>query len=177
MTGSAGKSLAASDQDAIDRIAAAVEADTVKAALEAARERLGMDVAYLTTIGPATQTIDEVSAGRSSLQLEPGQETPLEFTYCQRMLCGAMPNVVPDTSAEPAVQGLPVTRRVGSYVGVPTLLADGSVHGTLCCASADARPDLGDEELRFMQVLAGMVGARVDKVRAAAAAAAARQHA
>lgn len=49
------------------------------------------------------------------------------------------------------------------YIGVPVQLSDGSVHGSLCCASNEPRPDLGDTELRFMQVLAGIVAARLER--------------
>jgi GAF domain-containing protein len=39
------------------------------------------------------------------------------------------------------------------------------VHGTLCCVSRRPRTGLGSEELRFMQTLAGIVAARVERAR------------
>ena len=74
-----------------------------------------------------------------------------------------MPNIVPNTRVEPAVRDLIATRTIGAYVGVPVTLADGRVHGTLCCASSQPQDGLGDEELRFMQVLAGIIASRVDQ--------------
>jgi GAF domain-containing protein len=56
-----------------------------------------------------------------------------------------------------------VIRNIGAYIGVPVQLADGRVHGTLCCASNDPRPALGEAELRFMYVLADIVAARVER--------------
>jgi GAF domain-containing protein len=70
---------------------------------------------------------------------------------------------VPDTRAEPVVRDLIATRTIGAYVGVPVTLADGRVHGTLCCASSQPRGGLGNEELRFMRVLAGIIASRVDQ--------------
>jgi GAF domain-containing protein len=80
------------------------------------------------------------------------------------MLSGQLPNVIRDTSKEPAVRDLGATARVGSYVGVAITLADGSVHGTLCCVSTEPREQLGDEELAFMRVLADMVANRIDRL-------------
>jgi GAF domain-containing protein len=57
-----------------------------------------------------------------------------------------------------------VIRNIGSYIGVSVTLSDGRVHGSLCCASNEPRSDLGEPELRFMRVLAEIVGARMDRV-------------
>jgi GAF domain-containing protein len=81
------------------------------------------------------------------------------------MLSGAIPNIVPDTTLEPGVQGLPATASVKAYVGVPIRLADGSLHGSLCCGSTEPRAELGEQELKFMHVLAGMVASRIDQAR------------
>lgn len=152
------------DHETLERIAAAREADTIDRALTAARERLQMDAAYVSQVDSRRQRIDEVSGDSAALGFESGTEISIEDTYCTRMLNGELPNIVPDTSVEPAVRGLRTTKFVGSYVGVPITLADGSVHGTLCCASSEPQEQLGDEEVAFMRVLAGMVAARIDRV-------------
>ncbi len=72
------------------------------------------------------------------------------------MLKGEIPNVVPDTRSNPVLRDLAVTQYVGAYVGVPVRLSDGRVHGTLCAVSDHAVDGVGEEELRFMHVLAGM---------------------
>ncbi|HEX4671081.1 MAG TPA: GAF domain-containing protein [Solirubrobacteraceae bacterium] len=145
------------------RIEVAHEQDVVEQALTAARDRLCMDAAYITTIDPRVQMIDALVGNSSALGLSEGLVVPIEQTYCRNMLSGAMPNIVPDTRAEPAVRDLIATRTIGAYVGVPVTLADGRVHGTLCCASSQPRYGLGGEELRFMRVLAGIIASRVDQ--------------
>jgi GAF domain-containing protein len=154
-----------SDRDAIARIVAAEQHETIENALEAARQRLGMDVAYVSTITPEVQRFDVVSGNPEALGigLKAGAEVPIEQTYCSRMLNGAMPNIVPDTSLEPAVQNLAATKFVGAYAGVPIVLSDGRVHGTLCASSANPREDLGEDELRFMHVLAQLVAERIEQ--------------
>jgi GAF domain-containing protein len=147
------------------RIEAAKERDVIEQALAAARERLGMDAAYITTIDSQNQTIESVVSGADTFQAFEGRVIPLEETYCVRMLRGEMPGAVPDTRAEPAVRDLAATGIIGAYAGAPVKLPDGSVHGTICCVSAEPMPGLGAEELRFMQVLADMVAGRLDRVQ------------
>jgi GAF domain-containing protein len=159
------QALAERDLDALERIAAAQEEDAIERALVAAHERLDMEVAYVTTVSAASQRVTELAGAPGPLGVTTGTEAPIEQTYCARMLRGELPNVVPDTRQEPAARDLAATARVGSYVGVPITLADGSVHGTLCCASSKPRLGLGDEELAFMQVLAGSVARRIDQSR------------
>ncbi|MCA1682797.1 MAG: GAF domain-containing protein [Actinobacteria bacterium] len=154
------------DREALERIAAAQEADTIDRALTAARERLQMDAAYVTSIDSETQVVNEVAGDSAAMGFGPGTVARTEDSYCSRMLSGALPNVVPDTSREPAVRDLGATSLIGSYVGVAITLADGSLHGTLCCASSEPRDHLGDEELAFMRVLAGMVANRIDRSHA-----------
>ena len=152
-------------QEVLRRLEAAEERDVIERALAAARERLGMDAAYITTITPQAQTIESLVSDTEAFRAYEGTVTPLEETYCVRMLRGDMPNLVPDTRTEPAVQDLAATKVVGAYAGVPVRLPDGTVHGTICCVSASPVTGLGPEELRFMEVLADMVSQRLTRAQ------------
>lgn len=149
----------------VRRLEAARECDVVEQALSAARDHLGMDASYLTTIDSRTQTIHAVISDDQDVKRYQGTVFPVEQTFCMRMLNGQIPNMVPDTAAEPAISHLPAAAEFHAYIGVPVKLADGRVHGTLCCVSHAPRTELVDEELRFMEVLAGIVGARIDQAR------------
>jgi len=149
----------------LQKLEAAQESDVIEQALAAARERLGMDAAYVTTIDPQEQTIHAVAGDRDVVAKYQDSVLPIEQTFCMRMLKGDIPNVVPDTHAQPALRDLAATREFGAYVGVPVTLSDGGVHGTLCCVSRETKSGMGADELQFMQVLAGIVAARVDQVR------------
>lgn len=161
----AGPVPALSDYDELlEKLESAQEAEVVELALVAARERLGMDASYITTIDSRIQTIHALLSDPDTVNRYQGAVFPVEQTYCMRMLGGEIPSAVPDTRAEPAISELPVTSEFHAYLGVPVKLSDGSVHGTLCCVSRETRPGLGPDEVRFMQVLADIVGARVDRV-------------
>jgi GAF domain-containing protein len=150
--------------EAIHQIEAAQESEVVTQALAAAQDRLGMDASYITTIDSRTQTIHGMFGDADIVSRYQGTVFPVEQTFCMRMLNGDIPNAVPDTRAEPSISGLDATREFHAYVGVPLKLSDGRIHGTLCCVSTDTRPGLGPDDVRFLQVLADIVAARVERV-------------
>ncbi len=149
----------------IEKLEAAQETDVVEQALAAAQEHLRMDASYITTIDDRHQTVHAIVGDEDIAKRYQGTVFPVEQTYCMRMLNGEIPNVVPDTRAEPTISDLYFTREFHAYVGVPVKLSDGRVHGTLCCVSREPRVGLGSEELRFMEILAGIVATRVERVR------------
>lgn len=149
----------------VRKLEAARESDAIEQALVAAREHLSMDASYVTTIDSQHQTIDAVVGEDDVVSRYQSAVVPLEQTYCMRMLNGEIPNVVGNTRTHPALRELSVTREFGAYVGVPVTLSDGRIHGSLCCVSHDPRGGLGDDELRFMEVLSGIVATRIDQAR------------
>ena len=84
---------------------------------------------------------------------------PLEQTYCQRVLDGRLPNLIPDVRGDDRAASLPITEAsdVGAFASVPVVFSDGRFYGTLCAGSHDPKPDLGYRELRFLHVLARLV--------------------
>ena len=151
-------------KELIEKLEVAKEIEVLEQALTAAQQHLGMDASYITTTDSRIQTIHAMVGDPDLVNRYRGTVFPVEQTYCMRMLSGAIPNAVPDTRAEPAISNLAVTRDVHAYVGVPVKLSDGRVHGTFCCVSREARPAVTREEVRFMQVLADIVAARVEQV-------------
>jgi GAF domain-containing protein len=149
----------------IEKLGSAQETEVVEQALAVAQQHLGMDASYITTIDSRIQTIHALVSDPDTVERYQGTVFPVEQTYCMRMLSGQIPNAVPDTRAEPAISGLDITREFHAYVGVPVKLADGRVHGTFCCVSRETRPGLGPDEVRFMEVLADIVAAQVERVQ------------
>lgn len=126
-----------------------------------------MDVAYLTEFGTGTQTVRQISTEYDGGGIQEGLEVDLSASYCQRVVDGRLPSVVPDTAREPETRALPVTAdaEIGAYVGVPVRFPDGELYGTLCCVSGSHQPDLAARDITFMQVLSRMIGDVVDRDR------------
>jgi GAF domain-containing protein len=152
--------------DLLRKLEAARESDVLQQALSAARDHLSMDASYIPTIDSRNQTIHAiVSDDLDAVKRYQGMVFPVEQTFCMRMLNGEIGNFVPDTWAEPALKHLAAAQEFHAYIGVPVTLSDGQIHGTLCCVSHEPRTDFDDEELRFIEVLAEIVAARIEQAR------------
>jgi response regulator RpfG family c-di-GMP phosphodiesterase len=131
----------------------------VDRAVQAVRQFLGMDVAYVSRIDGSHQHFQAMDGDGASFGIAEGKSMPLDQTYCKRVLSGRLPNLIPDVQAEPRAASLDVTETagVGSYVSMPLHFSDGTLHGTLCAASHEANPSLGYREMQFLHVFARMV--------------------
>jgi hypothetical protein len=139
--------------------------EIIEAALDAAREMLGMDVAYLAETRGDLQSYRAVCGDGGSFGAAAGQSEPLEDTYCRLMMTGQLPNVVPDADQEPLVAKLPITRIacIGAYIGVPVVLPGGEVYGTFCCLSHEPTANLGERDASFLKVLARLVADQIER--------------
>lgn len=141
----------------------------VRMLLRAARERLGVDIAYLTKFTEGVQRIDVLEGDSAPFAFGETTRIPLEETYCRRMVEGTAPGVVPDTSREPRMQDLSVAEALGCYVGVPVKLSSGRVYGALCCAATEASDSLSDDDAAYVQLLAEGLATMVEHDADAAA--------
>jgi GAF domain-containing protein len=164
MEGGSSTGAAAEYEELLEKLESARETEVLELAVAAAQQHLDMDASYITTIDSRNQTIHAMASDPDTVSRYLGTVFPLEQTYCMRMLSGQIANAVPDTRAEPTVGDLDVTREFHAYIGVPVRLSDGRVHGTFCCVSRETRPGLGADDVHFMQVLADIVAARVERV-------------
>lgn len=150
-----------SDQ-ALTELAAVAAGDPrllVARALQAARDVLDMEVAYMAELDDVEQVFRAVGPEGVIDGIETGRRIPRRAAYCDRLIAGVIPHCVPDTTAHPETADLLLTTLgVRSYVGVPIERPDGRVDGTLCCLSRSPDPSVAERELRFMQVLARLLG-------------------
>ncbi len=133
--------------------------------LARAAKGLEMDAAFIARFDDDRLVFQALGGDAGSFGWEEGGGIPLEGSYCKLVADDALPNAVPDARAEEAVRDLEVTREagIGSYVGFPLRLSDGSVYGTLCCASHTADPRLAERDLRLMKGLAGRLMANLER--------------
>jgi EAL domain-containing protein (putative c-di-GMP-specific phosphodiesterase class I) len=96
-----------------------------------------------------------------------GGSVPLEETYCELMLRGQIPSVVPDAASDSRLAGLAATGPggIGSYVGVPLRYSDGTLYGTFCCLGRDAQAHLTERDGEFLAMLAELLTDDLDAHR------------
>ena len=123
--------------------------------LEFANQHLGMDAAFVTESSPHGQLNRSFHGDAQSFGMVVGEPS---VSYCDLMIAGEIPHAIPAAVADSRVRDLAVTlsARIGAYIGVPIMLADGSAFGSLACMSHDAHV-LGDRDVRFMKLLADLL--------------------
>jgi len=130
------------------------------------RESLGMDVVFVSRFLDQQRVFEVVSAaGEASQAMVPGGSDPLLDTYCQRVVEGSLPAVIPDTEKNHEASALEVTRRlrIGAYLSAPVVLRNGQVFGTLCCISHSPREDLVESDAQELAAVARAVAASVER--------------
>jgi EAL domain-containing protein (putative c-di-GMP-specific phosphodiesterase class I) len=123
--------------------------------LQTARASLRLSVAFLSRLDGTTQHLEVVE---SSLPLifRDGITQKQETSFCQAILDGKLPAVIPDVKAHPLAMTLPTARipRIRSYVSAPVVLSDGSLYGTFCAFGFTSDKELAERDEALMGVLA-----------------------
>jgi EAL domain-containing protein (putative c-di-GMP-specific phosphodiesterase class I) len=144
------------------------DAVEIRAIVRAARDHLGMDMAFIGEFREGVRINRFIECGAMTPPMADKSETLLEETYCRRIVAGEMPELMPDVSAVPAAQALAVTHKlqIGAYIGVPIYEADGTLYGTFSCFRSAREPILQEQDARVMRLLAGMLSRRLEGERA-----------
>src|SRR3954454_9150989 len=100
--------------------------------------------------------VSEIAAGREVVRWAAGEgDYSSVSTICRRLLDGRIGPLVPDVAAEPSLRMLKGVRdgTIAASVAVPFSTADARLY-VLCCLAQEARPDLGESDVRFVRGLA-----------------------
>ena len=136
---------------------------SVNEVLAALRERLGMDVVFVGEMVNGQRVFRFVDRTPDAPALQAGDANPVEETFCQRIVDGRLPQLIPDVAALPAGTDLPPTPiRVGAHLSTPIQLKGGRTFGTLCCFSQAPSPRLQQKDLQLLQQCAQLVARKLD---------------
>jgi EAL domain-containing protein (putative c-di-GMP-specific phosphodiesterase class I) len=133
--------------------------------LEAAREYLDTDVAFVSEFAGGEQVFRHVAGDAALFCLSSELRVPLGWMYCKAMTEGILGEAIPDTFADPIAAVMEVTTeaRIGSYVGVPVSLPDGRVWGSMACLSRRPDHSVGKRDVRFMRMLARIYAEQLER--------------
>lgn len=136
---------------------------TVRDVLHMLRERMGMDVAFVSQIGGGRRTFRVVESRPDFQRIQAGMSDPVEESWCQMVVDGRLPELMPD--AAPWIESGRAPRpgfAVGTHLSTPIRLSDGSVYGTLCCLSQAPAPTVGEQDLKRLRYTAQLLASKLD---------------
>ncbi|MBB6228420.1 GAF domain-containing protein [Polymorphobacter multimanifer] len=151
--------------------------DIIDSFLRAARTHLGLQVAYVSEFCGNDALYRHVDAPGLEALIKPGDRRSLDDVYCRHILSGALPELIPDTAAEPLAVAMPITSAVpiGAHVSVPLRLEGGELFGMFCCLGPAADTSLTMRDLGIVRVFAQMAAAELQRRQATAVALAAKR--
>lgn len=139
-------------------------AKAITRVLAEARDRLGMDVAFVSHFSDGQRVFRYLDGDVTSMGLEIGASDPLEASYCARIVAGEAPELMRDAQEEPSVADIPATRElgIGAHVSVPIVFSDGHLYGTFCCFSRSPDDSLDERDISMMRALATLVADQLE---------------
>jgi EAL domain-containing protein (putative c-di-GMP-specific phosphodiesterase class I) len=147
-----------------ERASAPIGLDRV---VELSQRHLGVDVVYVAELAGVGEVCRAAAGDAASFNIIVNHRSAGQATYSRRLVAGEIPNVVRDAAANERVAELPVTRDagIGSFIGVPLHLSDGTLYGALCGLSHGPGPDLDERDVQFMSTLGELVVEDLDEQR------------
>ncbi|MBB5047037.1 EAL domain-containing protein (putative c-di-GMP-specific phosphodiesterase class I) [Rhodopseudomonas rhenobacensis] len=132
--------------------------DRIRRSLQAVRSHLGLQVAYVSKFEGDESVFRVVDAPGLEHVIKPGDRRSLDDIYCRHILEGRLPQLMPDTAAQPLAMAMPITAacHIGSHVSVPIELPNGETYGMFCCIGFQADPSLNERDLQTMKAFAEM---------------------
>jgi len=129
-------------------------AEQIAQLLQTARQSLGLSLAFMSRMDGATQHLEVVESALPMF-FRDGNTQVQETSFCQAILDGKLPAVMPDVKDFPEAMKLPSARwpRIRSFVSVPVVLSDGTLYGTFCAAGFMADKQLTKRDKALMDVL------------------------
>lgn len=138
---------------------------SIDRAIRSIRTHLGMEVAYVSKFEDGYSVFREVDAPGLEHLIKVGDRHSLDDVYCRHILEGRLPNLIPDTSANPFAKAMPITDAVpiGKHMSIPLTLSDGSVYGMFCCLGPNPDETLTERDLKTMNVFAEFTSSEIQR--------------
>ncbi len=139
-------------------------ADSIQRVLSSVRSYLSMDVAFVSEFTGPDRVFRNVDSARPDSPIKVGGVIPMAEGYCQHVVEGRLPELIPNTAMIAAARVLPETRSIpiGSHLSVPIRLREGRVFGTFCCFSYHPNPALDRRDLELMRTFAQLVARQIE---------------
>lgn len=128
------------------------------------RERLAMDVVFVSEFVDGQRIFRYVDTRPGNRVLAVGASNPLELSWCQRIVDGRLPELIPRMDDLPAEVKADLPKppfEIGTHLSTPILLDDGRIYGTLCCFSFGVNESVQAKDLKNLKWVAMLVARKL----------------
>jgi hypothetical protein len=152
-------------------VATADEADlaidsAVPEVLRLLRERLKMDVVFVSEFADGQRVFKCVDQAPGQAVIAAGASDPLEASWCQRVVDGRLPEIMADAATFQARDpSLATPFPIGTHLSTPIVLAGGEVYGTLCCFSFGVNAHTNEQDLKKLRYTAELTAQKIQRGR------------
>ncbi|MGN2406694.1 sensor domain-containing diguanylate cyclase [Pseudomonas syringae] len=131
--------------------------DAAREALTFLRRRLGFDLWMITRTDNDDWTV--LHFEDQSYGVLPGQVFSWSDSFCSEMVKGNGPRIAPNSEMVAAYASAPIGKQltIRAYIGVPLLLSDGSLFGTLCAVHPEPKPEKIKEDQELLEIIGMML--------------------
>lgn len=140
---------------------------SISAVLLLLRERMKMDVVFVSEFTDGQRVFRHVSQGPDAPVISQGGADPLELSWCQRVVEGRLPRWIANASTHPLsaelVKKLPFP--IGTHISTPIVLENGDIYGTLCCFSFHPQDKPNAEDLKNLEFTARLAAHKLNQRR------------
>ena len=135
----------------------------IERALATVRTHLNMEIAYLSEFVEGQSVVRAVDAPGFEALAHVGASVSLQDVYCQHILEGRLPELIPDTADEALAVAMPITQMVpiGSHVSIPIRRPDSTPYGMFCCLSTKPNRSLNHRDLNVMRAFGDLVAREI----------------
>jgi EAL domain-containing protein (putative c-di-GMP-specific phosphodiesterase class I) len=143
---------------------APVRNQSIDRILEAVREHLGVEVAFVTRyLDDGMKQLTHV-VSTFDLPVGPGHLSPREDSYCWHIAQGRLPELIHDPADFPFTQTLAITHAlpVGCHLNTPLRLADGRLYGSFCCLSRTPDRSMTERDLSILRAFAALAVEQIE---------------
>lgn len=133
--------------------------------LHAVRTYLNLEMAFISEFTHGQRVFRYIDGEGPEELIKVGDGDPLEASFCQRVVDGRLPQLIPDAMRHPEAERLAKAAgmNIGAHVSVPIRLKSGDIYGTFCCFSFTPDEHLNERDLAMIKVFAELAGTQIDQ--------------
>jgi EAL domain-containing protein (putative c-di-GMP-specific phosphodiesterase class I) len=142
-----------------------LDQDFIHNVLASLRNTLNLEVAFVSEITGGRRIFRFVDSDENFTPIAVNQSDPVDESYCQRVIDGRLPELIPDATQIPEALTIAATKLlpVGAHLSVPIELTDGELYGTLCAFSRKTNTRLNQADIKLMRIFSKLVGGVIEK--------------